>query len=171
MLTRFPSYFKIPMFVLEKVPANPSSDAFSICACNELTILCEHFFGNQGKIKKKKKNEFINEWGNFKFELVTMIKYKKIGIDWSLRHQKHIVPINNVWPERVGSAMKRIKNNKQNTLKSENLNALLKTSTIYLKAGSISNDETSKKAYIELKRYIKKSPMIREKEASTHTTI
>ena len=48
------------MFVLEKAPANPSSDAFSICACNELTILCEHFYGNQGKIKKKK-NEFINE--------------------------------------------------------------------------------------------------------------
>lgn len=66
--------------------------------------------------------------------------------------------------------MKRIKNNKQITLKSENLNALLKT-TIYLKAGSISHDETSKEAYIELKRYIKKSPMIREKEASTHTTI
>ena len=52
MLTRFPSYFKTPMFVLEKAPANPSSDAFSICACNELTILCEHFFDNQGKKKK-----------------------------------------------------------------------------------------------------------------------
>lgn len=65
------------MFVLEKAPANPSSDAFSICACNELTILCEHFFDNQGK----KKKEFINEWGNFKFELVTVIQYKKIGID------------------------------------------------------------------------------------------
>ena len=55
MLARFASYFKIPMSVLEKVPANPSSDAFSICACNELTILCEHFFGNQGKIIIKKK--------------------------------------------------------------------------------------------------------------------
>ena len=59
MLARFASYFKIPMSVLEKVPANPSSDAFSICACNELTILCEVKL-KKVKLKKKKKKKKMN---------------------------------------------------------------------------------------------------------------
>ena len=55
---------------LEKVPTDHSSSEFSICACNELEVLCKHFFGDNDE----KKTAFVEEWGNFKFELMTMKK-------------------------------------------------------------------------------------------------
>ena len=53
----------------------------------------------------------------------------------SISKIKYIIPVSNAWPERGGSAIKRIKTNKRSTMKNDAINALLMISINDPKSG------------------------------------
>ena len=78
----------------------------------------------------------------------------------------YIIPVSKAWPERGGSAIKRIKTNKRGTLKNDTLNAVLMISLNGPQLGTLEAKELIKLAariYGERKQY-KKAPNIKWKE-------
>ena len=58
------------IFDLEKVPTGCSSNEFTVYCNSEVEILCGYYFGNDDE----KRNEFMNEWDSFRFEVISMRK-------------------------------------------------------------------------------------------------
>ena len=81
----------------------------------------------------------------------------------------YIIPVSNAWPERSGSAIKRIKKNKRSTLKNNALNALLMLSLNGPQIGEIEAKELIKhtaRIYGERQQY-KKVASIKQREQET----
>ena len=58
-------------------------------------------------------------------QICTSINCDEFPIICSLAKIAYVIPVSNAWPERGGSAIKRIKNNKRSTMKNDALHALL----------------------------------------------
>ena len=58
------------VFDLEKVPTDCSSNESTVYCNDEVEFLCEYYFGTDNE----KKNEFMNEWDSFEFELISVRK-------------------------------------------------------------------------------------------------
>ena len=58
------------VFDLEKIPTDCSSNEFTVCCNSEVEILCGYHFGNDDE----KRNQFMNKWHSFKFELISVRK-------------------------------------------------------------------------------------------------
>ena len=80
----------------------------------------------------------------------------------SISKNAYIIPVSNAWPERGGSAIKRIKTNKRSTMKNDAINALLMISINGPKSGTLVAKQLivrSAKKYGERRRY-KKAPAV-----------
>ena len=165
---------------------------------HEVDVLSKHFFADDDEKKKEFLEEWEGfkfdllsmrrKWISLKENLSrNNLKQQKTATEWALRQISVncndypiicsmakiacIIPVSNAWPERGGSAIKWIKTNKRNTLKSDALNALLMISLNGPKPETPEAAALLKrvaKSYGQRKQY-KKAPVIRVKITGTQT--
>ena len=183
------------IFHLDSIPTDASSNEFSVYGNNEIEILSELFFLGDDE----KKDNIIEEWDNFKFDLLSLrrkwivlkenlaankLKLQYTATEWALKQIctstvdigdypiissiakiAYIIPVSNAWPERGGSAIKRIKTHNRSTMKDEALNALLMISLNGPEPGTPDAKSLIRRVaikYAEKKRY-KKAPVMKHK--------
>ena len=85
----------------------------------------------------------------------------------------YIIPVSNAWPERGGSATKRIKTNKRSILKDDALNALLLISLDGPQLGTIEAKELVKNIWraIQYKKSNTKKHLVLHKKSKRHKLI
>ena len=144
--------FSIPN--LESIPTDQSSHEFTVHGNHEVNVLSSHFFEDNEEKKKEFLEEWQSfkfdmlslgkKWISLKENLshnnlkqpstttewalkqiCTSVNCDEFPINCSLAKIAYIIPVSNAWPERGGSAIKRIKTNKRSTMKNDALNALL----------------------------------------------
>lgn len=137
------------IFNVEQLPPGPASTLFQFYGDKEVSILKKHFFQSsledQNELLSQWKSfkfdliELRKKWLNFKEQVaLSKLKLKQTATKWTLRQVLcqfreefgHIMtiaktalvaPVLNAWPERGGSAMKRIKTRSRNQMKNDML--------------------------------------------------
>ena len=190
------------IFNLDSIPTHASSNEFSIYGNNEVKTLSEHFFLGDGEKQNDVIEEWNNfkfdllslrrKWIVLKENLAAnKLKLQYTATEWALKQIctstvdideypiissiskiAYITPVSNAWPERGGSAIKRIKTNSRSTMKDDALNALLMVSLNGPEPGTPDAKSLIRRAaskYTEKKRY-KKAPVMKQKVVGTQTT-
>ena len=143
------------IFNLDEVPADVTSPFFYLYGEKELSVLKQHYLASdqQGASElemqwgsfKYELVELKKKWSYFQDQVkANKMKVKCTPTEWALRqvltkfqgddefcHITSIVktaivtPVSNAWPERGGSAIKRIKSRSRSSMKNDMLSALL----------------------------------------------
>ena len=188
------------IFNLESIPTDQSSHEFTVHGNHEVNVLCSHFFEDNEEKKKEFLEEWQSfkfdmlslrkKWISLKENLShNNLKQQSTATEWALKQIcasvncdkfpticslakiDFIIPVSNAWPERDGSAIKRIKNNKRSTMKNDALNALLMISLNGPKPGTPNAAALLKrvaKSYGQRNQY-KKASVVRIKAMGTQT--
>lgn len=143
------------VFNVELLPTETDSELFLFYGDMEIKALKHHFFSSDPTASQELEDQWGNfkyellelkkKWFHLKRQIeANKMKMKCTSTEWALRQilalfqdsteYTHIVsiaktalvtPVSNAWPERAGSAIKRIKSRYRSTMKTDLLNALL----------------------------------------------
>ena len=117
---------------MDSIPKNTTSSEFNVYRHSKINVLSNHFFASQ----KKNHDIFIEDWENFKFDLMSVRKKmcqseRKLVKKWALKQIctiinceicpiinlftkiAYIIPVSNPWPERGGSVKNILKQAKE----------------------------------------------------------
>ena len=123
---------------------------------------------SQNKLKQR---YTATEWALKKICANDVVSHDEYPIICSIPKIAYVIPVSNAWPERGGSAIKRIKTSKRCTLKMDALKALLIISVNGPRPGTPEANELIKhvsQTYSKRRQY-KKTPVSRVSVAGTQT--
>ena len=146
-----PQVSAFSIFDIADLP-NESDLGFEDYGQAQIKIISNHFYGTKEEEKKMKSAKLLAQWENFKFEMVAWKKQVPQTLlqpndrspedtniltttDWTYQdtysellmvaEAAWTMPLSNCWPERGGSAIKRIKTRMRSRLTDDMLNALM----------------------------------------------